>query len=42
MKKIYEEPLFELMKLQINDTLLTPSTFVPEDSLGEEIVDDDP
>lgn len=42
MKKQYEEPLLELMKIQINDTLLTPSRFVPEDPIGEEVVDDDP
>lgn len=42
MKKIYQEPLLELMKIQINDALLTPSTFVPEDPIGEEVVDDDP
>lgn len=42
MKRCYEEPLFELMKIQITDTLLNPSTFTPEETIGEEIVDDEP
>ena len=42
MKKEYEEPLFEITRIQLTDALLTPSTFTPEDPIGEEIVDDEP
>lgn len=42
MRKKYEDPLFEFIELRINDQLLTSSQFAPEESIGEEIVDDEP
>lgn len=42
MKKEYEKPVFEFTKIQLTDTLLNPSTFVPEETIGEDIVDDEP
>lgn len=42
MKKIYEDPEFEVIQIKLSDTILNPSTFVPEETIGEDIVDDDP
>lgn len=41
MKKKYEDPLFEIVKIQISNDLLSPSTFTPEDEIREDVVDDD-
>lgn len=43
MKKKYEDPLFEIVKIQISNDLLSPSTstFTPEDEIREDVVNDD-
>lgn len=41
MRKKYEDPLFEIVKIQISNDLLRPSTFTPEDEIREDVVDDD-
>lgn len=42
MKKKYIDPEFELVRIQLIDTLLNPSTFDPEEKIVEDIVDDKP
>ncbi|MEE1017465.1 MAG: hypothetical protein U0L27_07335 [Ruminococcus sp.] len=42
MKREYENPTFELVRIQLTDTLLNPSTFTPEETICEDIVDDNP
>lgn len=36
MRKIYEDPEFEVIRVQLCDALLGPSTFNPEDPLKED------
>lgn len=36
MRKIYEDPEFEVIRVQLCDELLGPSTFNPEDPLKED------
>ena len=42
MRKKYEDPLFDVVKFQISNELLGPSTFTPEDEIKEEVINDDP
>ena len=42
MRKKYEDPTFDIVELRINDQLLTPSQFTPEDPISEDIIDDQP
>lgn len=41
MRKRYEDPVFELIRIQLRDALLGPSTFTPEDEIGEDVQPDD-
>lgn len=42
MRKKYEDPEFELIRIQLSDALLGPSTFNPEDELKEDEDDVEP
>lgn len=42
MRKKYEDPAFDIVKLHLTDALLTPSQFDPEETIGEDIIDDQP
>lgn len=47
MRKKYEDPTFDIVKLHLTDALLTPSQFgpeefVPEETICEDIIDDQP
>lgn len=36
MRKTYEDPEFEFVRIQLGDALLGPSTFTPEENLKED------
>ena len=42
MRKFYVDPEFEVVRIHLSNVILTPSLFEPEESIGEDIIDDNP